>query len=439
MSNFLQDYGVFSGGNETPELYHVWAGFSVLASFAGRRVWVQQGIHTIYPNLYVILVGNASIGKSLAMDYANKILREFPEDVNIGPSTVTFEELCRFMGKECVREIEVEGEKLQFTPVTLYADELSVFLGTADPLKMINFLTQCWRSELFINATKNQGTDRIPGPCVNLLACMTPEVMSSMLKTNLISGGFTRRCLWVQSNKFGTPIPRMKITPEQEAARKRCVEAGRRILQASGEFKWEPGAVKVFDAWYEKKHEVYVRQTDPTMAGYYRTWDVMVLKVAMLIALSEGNELRLEAHHIAKAVELTKDMERTVRHLFLASGRNPLADVANTIAAFVESHPTGVVHDKVLYNNFYRLADRKELEQVLFHLEDSKTLRKELIGGKTCWMMPATYEARQKEKEARERLVRSQASQDELLLKEPEIPSFDLSNVVALQDNEPAE
>jgi len=57
LCKFLEDYLLFTQGNETPEIMHLWVGISVLAGAAEKRVWIDRGFFRNYLNLYIVLLG----------------------------------------------------------------------------------------------------------------------------------------------------------------------------------------------------------------------------------------------------------------------------------------------------------------------------------------------------------------------------------------------
>lgn len=97
--SFLTDYLTYTSGNEAPKLFHVWSGLSVLSSLVSRRVWLQQGIFTWYPNLYVVMVGEPGNGKSTALDIAKAVIRA-QKDVPLAADAMTVQALLRHMSEE---------------------------------------------------------------------------------------------------------------------------------------------------------------------------------------------------------------------------------------------------------------------------------------------------------------------------------------------------
>ena len=65
----------FNKDNESPNIYIDYGFYSLIASALQRRVWVGDELNPIFPNLYVILVGKAGIGKGQVIFPMLDILR----------------------------------------------------------------------------------------------------------------------------------------------------------------------------------------------------------------------------------------------------------------------------------------------------------------------------------------------------------------------------
>lgn len=381
--NFIEDYLIYTSGNEVPKIYHEWSAISLLASIVGRHVWIDQGIFTLYPNLYIIFVGDPANGKSTAMNIAKKLAREFK--IPIAPSSITKERLTQFMGEnesECKRDFKFEGKVVPYTHMNIYANELLTLLGTV-PLEMVKLLTDIYdEPDEFKVDTKNKGVDIIKGPFVNMLGCMTPEITSSLIKQSIINGGFNRRCIFLFRNRLDKPVAIPVITPAQWTSRERCILRGCEIQQLKGPFEWNPDAKKYFVDWYENTHFPFLQsQVESATRGYYRSKDAMLLKIATLIHLSHNNDLQLTTLAIKKSMQLLADMEKTLHRVFEGAGRNIQSGMAAQVITMLEQSPGQTMEEKNLYTIMFDAGDRDEISKVLYQLISTdrvvKTINKE--------------------------------------------------------------
>ena len=367
MSNFISNFLTYAKGCETPELYDLWAALATLSSVVSRRVWINQGYFTIYPNLYIVLVGAPGGRKTTAMNMTKDMLRELGT-IPFAATSITKEALCRYMATQCLRSFLVPGtERMkEYTPITMCLTELSHFLGV-NSAHMIDFLTTIYDQEYYDAKTKNKGDDIIPGPYLTVLACTTPSNITRYLKEDVISGGFSRRALFAFELDEGDPIAFPSITAEAQTAWNDCVTWAKQLEPVAGEFTWSSRATAWYKNWYEELFHSLKTHTDIMTRGYYKSKHIQLLKVAMLITLSETMELVLKEEHLLVGLEILEKLETNLPKVFEGMGRNELAPVAARMLDLLEMAGQPVP-EKKLVAEFFRDADTRELYGVISHL-----------------------------------------------------------------------
>lgn len=367
MQNFLGDYLFYASGNEAHPNYHLWSGLAALSSIVSRRVWVPQGYFNVYPNLYIVLLGPPGNKKTTAMNIAKGVVREM-KAIPFSAECQTKESLVKEL-KEYTRSFklkEVDGvERSEFyTPISIFVTELSQFLGPNSG-HMIDFLVTVYDAKVYDLNTKNKGGAVIEGPYVTILACTTPEWVTTYLKTDIITGGFTRRTIFVLEFEDGDPIPFPVITNEQAEAYKRVISYGQELMKTSGPFVWDPDAEQFYSHWYRTR-EI---PKDPTTRGYFKTKPGQLLKIAMLLSLSKSPDLVMRKDSLEAGLALLDKMEVNLPKVFQGMGRNELNSVASKILELLES--TGPIPEKKLVQLMYREATTPELFQVMNHLRET--------------------------------------------------------------------
>ncbi|KKL20109.1 hypothetical protein LCGC14_2458730, partial [marine sediment metagenome] len=77
VEDWLTGYLEYTGDQESPSLFHLWVGLSVIASALGREVWINRGYYTLFPNMYVVLIGaSARVRKTSAIRIGYELFRE---------------------------------------------------------------------------------------------------------------------------------------------------------------------------------------------------------------------------------------------------------------------------------------------------------------------------------------------------------------------------
>ena len=326
-STFITDYIEYNSGNECPPNFHVWTALVVLSAAISRRCFIKQGYFTYYPGMYVALIGEQGDGKSSAKDIGKSLLISALPDVPVSPAVTTREAICKYLASdEAMRAFtNHEDTLIEYRPYTLFVNELKNFLSV-NPAGMLNFLTDIYDSEHFINETKGKGTDIITRPFITMLACETPEWMIKNFRMETITGGFSRRLIIVYEIDAGTIKP-FPIPPSNSEALHLKMKAHLQSLATlKGPFTWTQDARDFWEMWYRKNKMESNACTDPIMRGYKKTKHVQLLKVVMnLAAASYKPKLEITQNLLMAGLAILTGIEPNMPKLSIASGRNELA------------------------------------------------------------------------------------------------------------------
>lgn len=373
--SFLKNHLLYCSGNEAPPLYHIFAGFSLLSSLVGRRVWIKQGIFTFYPNLYIILVGSPGGGKSTALDEAKKFVR-ICKTLPLSGDAMTVQALLRNMTEESegkvnphMKSYKYDGKIIPYAPISIFAGEFISFISM-DPYGWITFLTTIYHEDVHEVKTKNKGNDLLMGPYITMLGCLTPDTQQNLLQQKVIGGGFSRRAIYVWASGRGEPIAFPEVTPEMEQAQLDCLEYGRLLQKVEpGPMVWSPEARAWYEPWY-----VNLRYGlrdgkigTATTVGYYESKHVQLMKLAMLYSLSESTEKILKVEHFLTALGYLEETEKNLDKVFAGTGPNPHAGVAEKIMEILERVAKPMT-SKELYKAMFREANREDIDSILHHL-----------------------------------------------------------------------
>lgn len=371
--SFLSDYLLATSNNESPPTYHRWCALSALAAIAGGRFWFRLGPFTYRPNFYTILVGDPGVKKSAAMDVAKDLIRKVGK-IPMAASSTTSQAIAMEMGHE-----KFAGKKFfqnpntglteEYNQLAIFATEFTTFLGV-NPEGMLDFLTSIFTEKVYDERYKNKGSTFFAGPFITMLACMTPETVKGYLKLNILTGGFSRRTMFVYGTR-GKPNPWPGNTPEQQAALERCVTFGKDVQTLAGEFFLSKDGAEWYEDWYLKNGES-LPDKKPNVQNYFSTKHEFLFKTAMLVALSE-TEGSLNNQITAANLQFLNDrffvpVEETLERVFEGAGINPNAAAAAQVCRMLEAidKPMPIKHILAIF--FDQVTSLNELKDTLTHL-----------------------------------------------------------------------
>lgn len=417
--SFLKDYlfynsgdGVNIKGNECPRNFHIWTAFCVLSSAVSRRVWLHQGYYTTFTNIYSCLVGKQGTRKTTAKDQGYDLLIEsLKDEVPLAAESMSKEAITQFMSKdENMRRFThpKTQDELEYRPFTIFCTELKNFVSI-NPVVMCDFLTTIYDRghSCYDVKTKNKGNDMIIRPHVVFLACETPEWVQERLKLNIISGGFSRRVIWVYETQRTDAVTFPTVTKEQSEAWARCRAHLKRLWSLIGEFTWEPEAVKFYDEWYQGLRKWLGKQNlSPFMEGYYESKHTQLLKVAMLLACCEYKDpipLVITKDLLELGNELLTAIEPNMEKLALGYGTNKLASASSKLLEIMNANG-GKLEDWVLKKLVWTELQGRDFNEVVDHYLKTKQLFKFMSDDKKKWFFYTLEGAKREQDEKIKRL-----------------------------------
>jgi hypothetical protein len=375
VGNWVNAYMEYTKESESPDAYHIWTALSSLASVVRRNVWLDQGIYLLFPNLYLALVGPpARTAKSTAIRMGRRLVTQVP-GVVMGPDSCSREQLIKAMASSKMNNV---------CAMTVHSTELSSILDLSG-IQMIQFLTDIydcdyhnprgWRYE-----TKTAGKDEILNPFLNMLVGTTPSYIADAMPDNVIGHGFTSRTIFIYADKerFENSRPN-EPEPKLMAAMIRDLQ---RISGVHGEFKWDCACMKectcstetgkkVYDRFYHKLYQE--APDDHRMEGYHWRKKIHVLKVAMLLSLSEEDTLTLNGKVITAAVQFLDLIEGPMSRTFSAVGKYDRASDMERIGSQV-INAGGLSVEDVFRRNYFA-GSEQDLRLIIAGLQSMGTVK----------------------------------------------------------------
>ena len=378
MSNRLLDdwittYMEYTENSEPPDSYRKWTAIAVLGACLQRKCSLEwEG--TMFPNLYVVLVGPSGARKGTAMRPGRMLLEEIA-GINLSPEAVTREQLIRRLKKSGEQGLPISGK--MHASMTIFSEELTVFLGYGNAQLMADLCDwyDCknrWKYE-----TKNSGTDDIVNVWVSLMGATTPTLLQSTMPSDAIGGGLTSRIIFVYEPHKGKTIPRPFKTPHEIELEERLIHDLMEIQCAEGEFSPDPTFQDKWDTWYpeQDRHRVF---NDPRLDGYLTRRGTHLLKLSMIINVSRDGGMVLTGEDFDRALFELRLVEKKMPQVFRGIGKSSTSDVIDKIMTTIATR--GEMTFDEIVGMFYYDADQDSIRRML------STLTNMSFSGKRLYM-----------------------------------------------------
>lgn len=384
-SNFVDAYTHFADGNEAPPIFHKWGALATLSTVMSRRVWFDQKYYKIYPNLYVVFVGEPGDKKTTALNIARRFSQH--GKVPIAPPSITKEAMTKLLCENNdktpyhiqITKVTADGEFIEvIAQMSLFASEIVTMLSAGgNPIGIIDFLTDIFDRDHFEVVTKNQGSDTIKNPYITLLGCMTPEQTGQMLKQTIITGGFSRRCIFVfgRSKAVGVPFP--ELSDSQREAEQFIMSGLERAQKIRGEFSMAADARAYFEKWYHAKHRQLQQPGPAATKNWLRSKDVQAIKVAMLLTIAAFDESRvISLETLLAAISMLDSVEPDLGKVFSGAGRNIASELAEKIVLKLDEVKDKTLPQKQLLRLLFSEGTYSELTEAFNFLLETGRVEK---------------------------------------------------------------
>ncbi len=295
MTAYLQAHTVSS----TPLIYRRMALMSLVGGTLGRKVFVRDGDRKVYPNMYVMLVGDSGSKKSTAINDAVEFMgmvgyRNFP---NVRTSSD------KFLDDFAARIYQLEGsvqemldDPISETKLVLAIDEAKDFFcsGGSDIQAALTRLYDC--PDEYKTSSRSNGDKTIVQPTLGYIGGATPQTLSEIIPPSTYQNGLLSRTLCVMETIRPSYVPQPK-------ANKMLMDKAARILArnmaTAGEIHIEPDAMALIDELGLKR----VGPSDARLRSYIERRRDHLLKLAMVTAVCMGSRrITLSIMHYANSI-----------------------------------------------------------------------------------------------------------------------------------------
>lgn len=272
-------------------------------------------MNALYPNMFVLLVGQPGVGKSVALNAASHFLR-MTHEVHIAPATMTKAAMVDTLRDSRKQAHSVATGNVQYHSLFIPATEFGNLVPAYD-LPMISALNDLFDCrDDFVERTRGGGEIRIENPQITLLGATQPDYLSVILPEAAWGMGFTSRIVMIYSDdKSAARRSLFAVHKAPIAERDRLTHELTAIAKMQGEFRWDPAAAQALDEWH-MAGELPVPNA-PRLAHYCTRRTIHMVKLMMIAALARYS-LVIIRDDFETAVDWLFTAEETMPEIFRA-------------------------------------------------------------------------------------------------------------------------
>lgn len=309
--NWIAKYLEYTDNTEAPEAFHLWTAVSTIAGALRRNVYIDMNSFEWVPNFMILFVAKAGIAtKSTSLRHGERLLRTLQPKIKIGSTSGSWQAIAQEIAaaqQQCWGGFKV-------SPMSYFISELGTFLDPSNQ-EMVDFLVDSWDAQKtsFKRTTMAKGSYEIQCPCVNIIAATTPAWLKEKLTNTMLGGGFMSRLVIVHAEKKRKLIAypgREKHSEEHLALEAKLAEDLKHISGIEGEMKLTKEAFAWGERWYHDHFALKRQLTGERFDGWYARKQTHLHKLAMILAISEGDRLWVDKHHLEQANAMLFSIEQ---------------------------------------------------------------------------------------------------------------------------------
>jgi Protein of unknown function (DUF3987) len=316
LGSWIESYLEYTDTLPSPPLFRKWVAIFFIAAAMERKLWVRTMGSSLYPNLYIFLVGPSGIGKGQAIYRGEALLREVP-DLKIGPSDMTSASMIDALN-EAVRRFVFVGKDpfLEFNSLTVVSRELGVLIPGWDT-SLMNNLTDIYDG--FTVDQKRRGKDlriKIANPQINLIGACTPAYLNDVMPASAWDQGFISRTLLIYSGDRIKQDPFAEDAFPERAARLHgdLLHDLKGVAVEHGQMAFTKPAARAIKAWIDSGCPP--EPTHQRLQFYNARRVSHLLKLCMISSISRTSDKVIGLEHYSEALDWLVEAEVYMPDIF---------------------------------------------------------------------------------------------------------------------------
>jgi len=378
---------------EAPREYYYWSGLTAISAAVKDHVWINRSSEKFrtYPNIYVLLLAKTGVTrKSHPVSLIEQIVSE-SKVTRVISGRSSIEKIVDDLGTATTIDDPTTKTRriIKDSCGLVISGELSASLVTNS--QALTILTNLFDRSYNVGSWKinlKSGVKILEKPTLSFLAATNDELMKSFFEVKDMYGGFLGRTFVVSADvpKLLNPLLRHNDSqPDVKALAGYLSE----LTKISGPFNISEEVMVHYEEWYKdyygpvKEGEVEINDRTGT---FPRIGD-HVLKVAMLLSLSEGCSLDIKMDHMIEAITLCKPFVEISARAVRGIGKSTFAAQTAMVMEYLERKDGFSTRISIL-QHFTGDINHEDLNNITTHLEESGFIEIERYGSGNAYRIP---------------------------------------------------
>lgn len=283
---FLETYMQWVGKTTTPDRWNLWSAIAIMGAALQDRVWTESRIgRPLYPTMYIMLLGEAGLGKNEAIDMACSIAK-CDSRINIAEGCFTKQALIDLFesdqGKTPIAA-DLEDRLDIRSPMCkqwMTMPELSYSIGDGERAReFVKTVTETFSNRHIIDSTRSHGRRGSLEVNLNWLFGTNEKWLRDCIRSEDLTGGFSSRVYTILEKKDYTRREADNWRPENYRDLEPVLHQFVSIMcNAEGMVARSPEAVAYVDHWDRTREPPVIQE----FGGHWSRQPMHIWKLALV-------------------------------------------------------------------------------------------------------------------------------------------------------------
>lgn len=314
LENWVDSFSEYAAVFNAPERYRRWAALWTIGTAAKRSIASRGRGGMLGLNMFILLLGGPSTGKSRAIEAVKSVLSPATKFKYIPPS-VTRAGMEDYMQANMQLRTAPDARRIASNECIGISEEMQGILPDQDlgHLTLYNELFELRNS--FTAQTRTHGELRLESPYCSILTGAQPAFLATTLPEQAWGMGFMSRSIII----WDTPPQRRSYFEDSlidYKLQEDLISDLRLIFEQHGWMKWTAPAMALYDEWWVKHGGEPIPKHKRLAMGYNGRRELQILKLSMIFSLAMGDDLIVTETHVAAAIRQLLEAESQMQHIF---------------------------------------------------------------------------------------------------------------------------
>jgi hypothetical protein len=314
LADWIDQYVEESAKVPSPECYRLWSAITAISGVLERKVWTRGSAGEIYPNLFTLLVGPPTSGKTNAIRPIRELWSR-TTGLTLAPDNVTKASLIDALSRSLRTIVNGSTNAYVFSAMAVPCSEFGVFFTHHD-LEFLSVLNHIYDSpSSYREERRTAGIIEINKPYLVVLAGTQPDFLNSFLPDEAWGMGFTSRLIMI----YADAAPAIDLFSTVAVSSSALMSELARIFEYKGEFSWTQNAIDEINAW--NRSGCPPAPTHSKLSHYNGRRPLHTIKLSMIASASRSPELRVTVEDFERAKDWLLAAEVTMPDIFRSMGQ----------------------------------------------------------------------------------------------------------------------